>query len=633
MKLFVYKPFTVLLMLFCSVAIYAKSEVPIAQKLSDNNWNSIPKHPFLFANNARIAAIKQQKDKVTIQLLDFLKKDAENILNYPTMNYPNGVNNMETARNVQGRIITLALCYRLFEDKRYFEKAKKELLDLAGVVNMGTGHFLDVGEAALAMGIGYDWLYNDLSVAERDKISTAIVEKALKPSLDSKEGDDHTTSWVNGNFNWNPVCHGGLTVAALAIAQWEPTLSRQVVERAIENIPYAGESYAPDGSFPEAPSYWSYGTTFYVFAIDALRSAFGTSCQLEMLPGFLKTADYYNQVKGPTGEDFNYSDYHHENINESVILWFGRELKRVDIVQDELLDISRLKEVLELRKNADAHIPVDANRFTPMELIWWNPEIKTISRTSTPLQYTAKGGLPLGIMRSAWNDTNASFLAIKGGTPNNSHGHMDAGSFVLEANGVRWALDLGTESYDKMRAAKLDLWNYSQNSSRWTTFRCGPEAHNILRFNNQKQDVVGYGTIIEMPAIKGMVGNQLNLTTLYKSQVEKVLRTVKLFANKSTIITDEWKTGEKPVEASFQWLTKSKVTKTVNGLFLKQNGKTLKITIETPFSKEKPEITIEDISAAKCPQDSPNPGVMKIVIKTASLANSKGEFKITAIPF
>jgi hypothetical protein len=98
------------------------------------------------------------------------------------------------------------------------------------------------------------------------------------------------------------------------------------------------------------------------------------------------------------------------------------------------------------------------------------------------LHWTAAGELPIAVMRSAWDDPDATYLAIKGGTPNQSHGHMDVGSFVLEANGVRWALDLGTESYNRMRAAKLDLWNYSQDSSRWTTFRVGPEGHNILRF-------------------------------------------------------------------------------------------------------------------------------------------------------
>jgi hypothetical protein len=48
-------------------------------------------------------------------------------------------------------------------------------------------------------------------------------------------------------------------------------------------------------------------------------------------------------------------------------------------------------------------------------------------------------------------------LDIKEGTPNGSHAHMDAGSFVYETNGIRWAIDLGTEEYFKMRAAKLDL--------------------------------------------------------------------------------------------------------------------------------------------------------------------------------
>jgi hypothetical protein len=594
------------------------------QHITDQHWNSISTHPRLFATNVNIEAIKLQKDSITKQLSSFVKNNAEKFLQAKDIDYPNGVNNFGTGREVQGRILTLALSYRLFGDQRYFERAKKELLQLAALSNWGTDHFLDVGEASLAAGVGLDWLYEELTITEREIITTAIVKKALLPSFEAKESNDNS-SWVNGDFNWNPVCHGGLITAALSVAESEPILARQIIERALKNMPVAGEAYSPDGSFTEGPSYWSYGTSFYILAIEALRSSLGTSYDLEKISGFMKTADYFKQMVGATGELYNYSDFHLEFQNEPIILWFGRELKRKDIIQDELSNITHLNEVL---STGNKIVP---NRLSPLELVWWNPELSGKSETLVPLHYTAKGGLPIGVMRSAWNNPNASFLAIKGGTPNNSHGHMDVGSFIYETNGVRWAVDLGTESYDKMREAKLDLWSYAQNSSRWTTFRCGTEGHNILRFNNARQDISGYAEIKQLPTINGVLGNELDLTSLYKSQVNKIIRTARLFPDGSMSIEDNWLSNSQKTEATFQWLTYAKASIQDDGILLKQDGKSLLITVTC--SDQEPEIQIENLSESKQTQDSPNPGLTRILIKTTNHPNSQnGTIKITAVP-
>jgi hypothetical protein len=304
--------------------------------LTNENWKKLPQHPRLFANASKVALIKKQKDKVSLMLLDILKKSVEETLKDKAIDYPGGISNMGTSRSVQGRVLALALSYRITGNKAHFERARAELLQLCELKNWGTSHFLDVGEAALAAGVGFDWLYNELLPTERSKISSAIINNAILPALEVKEGEN---SWVNGNFNWNPVCHRGVLVGALAIAELEPVLARKVTERAIKNLPYAGEAYSTGGAFPEGPSYWSYGTSFYVIAVEALRSVFGTSCLLEKVPGFLKTGDYNNQMVGPTGEDFNYSDYHPENLNEPIMVWFAKELKRPDLIKDELTDI------------------------------------------------------------------------------------------------------------------------------------------------------------------------------------------------------------------------------------------------------------------------------------------------------
>ncbi|MBC7914201.1 MAG: heparinase II/III family protein [Pyrinomonadaceae bacterium] len=600
-----------------------------ANCISNESWTKLPAHPRLFANDAQISVIKKQNNEVSVKLFEILKREAEKHLKATNIVYPDGVSNMGTSRNVQGRLLSLALHYRLTGDKPTLEKARAELLQLCELKNWGTGHFLDVGEAALAAGVGFDWLYNELSSAERQLIANAIKNNAIIPGLLVKE---KTNSWVDGNFNWNPVCNGGVMVGALAIAELEPALVREFTERAIKNLPYAGVAYSVDGAFPEGPSYWSYGTSFYVIAVEALRSVFGTSCELEKIPGFLKSGDYNNQMVGPTGEDYNYSDYHIENLNEPIMPWFAKELKRPDLIKDELSDISRFHEALLTGKNAKPGKKVVLNRHLPLEILWWDPSLlKSKTTTKAPLHWTARGEISIGVMRSAWDNPKATYVALKGGTPNNSHGHMDAGSFILEANGVRWALDLGTESYGNMRAAKLDLWNYTQNSNRWTTFRVGPEGHNILRFNNEYQLIDGKAEVSAVPDAKGTVGNKADLTSLYSNFAKQVHRTVLLNPDRSVTFKDEWITKNKSSQVTFQWLTKAKVTKKLYGVLLEQNGQSLQLKID-PTLLKKVTVEVQDVSKSKATQDSDNQGLSRIVIKTKTAANSAGRIELRAYP-
>ena len=582
----------------------------------------VPDHPRLFANAARFVKVKNQTDSVSRQLRTYIRQTAEQTLTAEQIVYPSKGFKFGPMRTVQGRILTLAMSYRLTGDERFLNRARQELLQLAALPDWAPNHFLDVGEGALAAGIGLDWLYAELTPDERDQIARSIVKNALLPSLEVTEGNG---SWVDGDFNWTQVCHGGLTVGALAIAEREPELARQIINRAIKNLPHAGAVYAPDGAYPEGPSYWSYGTTFHVLLIEALRSALGTSYGLEQFPGFLKTADYNLQMVGPSGLDFNYSDYHIETQNEPIMVWFARENRRPDLARQELADVNTLYRAAVSNTKSSVH----PNRHTPLELLWWEPTLAASSANASPRHWTSRGVLPMAVMRSAWNDPLATFVALKGGTPNHSHGHMDVGSFVLEADGVRWALDLGTESYDKMRAAKLDLWNYTQTSSRWSTFRVGPEGHNILRFDGAYQDITGKGEVNPLPTKKGSLGNSVDLTSLYRRQVARVQRALTLHADRSLTIEDQWSTGDKPVEASWQWLTKAAITRTPNGLLLRQDGKSLALIVESSVGTT---IDIEDVSAAKNMQDSPNPGLSRIVVRLSTPAKTNGYLRVKAVP-
>ena len=526
---------------------------------------------------------------------------------------------MEPMRSVQGRVLAAGLAYRITGDAKYFDATRRELLALAALPNWSPGHFLDVGEASLAAGMGLTWLRDALSPDDRDRIAHAIVENALKESM---KVPISTSGWTRGDFNWNPVCHAGLVVGALAVADREPALSKQIVDRAIDCVPAAGATYAPDGAFPEGPSYWAYGTTFYVILCEALRAARGDDAGLSEMPGFLKTADFIVHMNGPTGADFNYADYHLRRPPQPVMLWFARELRRGDLAASEAADIRAIV--------ASGKGPPGENaRHVPFELLWWDPTLAALPAAPRPMAWVA-GGTHVGLaaFRSAWNDPRATYLAMKGGTPNGSHAHMDVGSFVLDADGVRWAIDLGTENYDLMRAAKIELWNYKQEGTRWSVFRCGPESHNVLRFDAALQTSAGFAPVA--PAKSDGIGAAVvDLSSIYPVATTAVTRRVEMHADRSVAIADAWTAGPNDVAVTFQWMTRADVTIAGDRVTLRQSGESLALRVEasSPIA-----IRVDDVSAPRGPQDSPNPGVKRIVIALKTDANAKGTLTVRVTP-
>ena len=83
------------------------------------------------------------------------------------------------------------------------------------------------------------------------------------------------------------------------------------------------------------------------------------------------------------------------------------------------------------------------NRLLPAAMVFGRGI--DIATASPPARTTWSGGgkNPVAMMRTSWTDPAAIFVGVKGGSASDNHAHMDAGSFVMEADGVRWAMDFG----------------------------------------------------------------------------------------------------------------------------------------------------------------------------------------------
>lgn len=551
-------------------------------------------HPYLYADKARFKALSKSRDGVVSELRTIVLEEADKAVVEMESLRTDITPSLGIVRSAQGRLLNLSAAYQLSGGKKYAEAAKRQISTILDWKDWGTYHFLDIGEAAFAIGVAYDWLYPVLTREEKRVIEQALVDKVFTPYFLVTE---ETGTWLRGDFNWNQVCHGGVAVAALAIYDTHPDLCRQAVERAVECVPYAVAVYAPDGAYPEGPSYWEYGTTFQVLLMEALRSFYGHCFGLEQYEGFLKTADFRQQVCGNTGLEYSYSDYHKSFFNEPVVMWFARELGRYDLQSGELSKIRRVREA-----------GTSLSRQTVFDLLWWSglePQSAPAERSLS--SWFAKGKMPLAVMRTdkAHND---AYLAFKGGTADHSHGHMDSGSFVYESLGVRWALDPGTENYDRMRSVGLDLWNYQPESTRWTTFRPSSEAHNILRINGAP--LVSTAVASEMSFVEGResCSATLNTTSLYATApVSSVRRTVSLSENGDLTVMDEV-SASREIVLTFQWLTDADAELVEDAVRLTKDGKSVLLS-----SPEADSVHIEDVSSVPGIQNSPNPGVKRIL--------------------
>lgn len=463
------------------------------------------------------------------------------------------------------RVFILSYAYRMTLQTQYSARAEKEMLKMASFSDWNPSHFLDVAEMTTAMAIGYDWCYSQLSNSSRSIIENAIIEKGLKPSFNSKY------NWfLTAYNNWNQVCNGGMTYGALAIYDKSPELAKQVIDRAVKSIVLPMSHYAPDGAYPEGPGYWNYGTTYNVLFLTALEKVFGTDYGLSQTNGFMKTANYVLNTVSPNLRSFNYSDNGASSSFEPGLFWFYYKQKDPSILYNQI--------VLYKKKGFSS---IKSDRFAPAMLIWGVSASMTTLIKPLSSFYLANGDNPICVMRSSWDENTDTYLGVKAGSPSVNHAHMDVGSFMFESNTIDWSLDMGAENYTNIEAANVNLWSMAQNSDRWKLLRYNNSAHSTLSFNNQWQVVSGKATIIDSYNQSDSMSVTLDLTPVYKDQVNSVKRKVSLINKKIASIEDEISSNND--STSMRWnLTTSAIATVLssNLLLLEKDGKAMYMKVD-----------------------------------------------------
>lgn len=537
-------------------------------------------HPrLLFTDEQLVAAVAEAKtDPLRAELNKHIIATAGLILTAQAIRQnTNDKTVHEQERYAVYYILTEAMAYRLTGDERFFNRAKSDLFTVAAFPDWFQNEDLAEGEMSFAVAIGYDWLYGKLTPDERAIIKKALKDKSL---LFADDSYSHRAAWTGNNGNHGQVCNAGLVSAALVLADEEPDLARRIIAgaRASLRVPLAG--YAPDGSYPEGPGYWTYGTTYSAIMFAELESALGTDLGYGATPGFSNTVNFYEAVEGPFDLIFNYQDSADVLQNSPVRAWLAKKFNSPFALQHTRQLLADF-----LQKNST--VPFDraiqstvVNRFFALHEAWF-PDKPAGSFTNPPLDSHFRGIADIATFRSSWNDTNAIFVGFKAGDNRRHHTHLDLGSFVLDADSQRWAMDFGGDN-DQGIYTLPGYFDYKVQ--RWTYFRANNHSHNTVTPGDALQN---RNVVVPITRFGSGLTNSFaiaDLTPAYSNEVTSLRRGIALLDRARVLVQDEYQPGQSHLPLHWVMVTRAKIDLSEDGhaATLTSQGKILRADLLEP---------------------------------------------------
>ncbi|KAG8896935.1 hypothetical protein FRB99_008570 [Tulasnella sp. 403] len=526
---------------------------------------------------------------------------------------------LDVARQVKQRIKAFGYAYRTTGQTMWADRAWKELQNACGQGsqpfgtapdNWNTQHFLDVAEFTAAFAIGYDWMYDVWTDQQKQTIRNAIVTLGLQYGIQAY-GTAGYGWWKGVNGNWNCVCNGGLTMGALAILGDDTTgTAQQILALSVDNAKAnCAMGPSPDGTWSETPNYWYFGTTAHAEMTSSLMTATGSDYGLLTVnPSFALTGMYHMYVSG-NQQMFDYGDHGPNKFSTTAnaMMFYATQFKKPEYM-------------LFQRDRIDA--------AEPWSMFWYDPSVAGAWWNDLPLDHWFTDSEDVwASMRSSWSDNTGMYVAMKAGnhTGHQTHGDLDAGDFVLDAMGVRWAGELGSGDYDAVGYFSSEL----QDSQRWLYYRKRTEGQNTLVLNEQNQAVSaltpsnfgssnttqGSSTVLQVPADSTAFFTTDMTATYNGTSIKRGIRFIN--GRKQVLLQDDITNAALPI----QWRMHTNATVALNGASatLTLGGQTMQVSILNPPTGA----TFQTMAAVRYPNDPPlppntedqlNPGVTVLVI-------------------
>ncbi len=486
-------------------------------------------HPRIQATAADFARIRQiyndRSDPDIYAWAQAVIYTADATLNKEPVFYElrDGTRLLGVSREVLGKMYAYGMAYQITQDQKYADRGFKELKAVSEFMDWHPSHALDLGEMAAAVAIGYDWLYEALTPAERKVVEQGMYNNAFYDSMIMYQtGDGYMSSLSYGDSNWCNVVGGGLIMAALSMLDVYPDEASRILQHAVRSADNYLFQYAPIGAWYEGPGYWDYATTYMIKAHSSLESVLGTDLRLGLAEGLPTTANYVIDLQGDNGT-FNIGDGITSKIYVPELFYLAEKYDNPSI--------STITMEKSNRKMGEAE-------HLALGLLWYDPSVAgSIDDFELDAMYYS-GENAVVTMHDTFENGETTFAAIHAGPNNVYHGHLDAGSYTFVSDGITWVEELGQGNYNQ-----AGYWDETDNGRRWNIWRMRAEAHSVPVINSttaQDQEYISFSPFTKFESKDKGTIVLTDLTDAYRVNATKLLRGLQFTDNRrSLVLRDE----------------------------------------------------------------------------------------------
>ncbi len=619
---------------------------PSAQQIFDDYQNSATKgvHPRLILTPDKVTKIKAESTSNDVQKLFYgrltsrikgIFNDIDQKKEYPPLpeyKTSDGLRMMDQADSFESYMIIFGLAYQLSDNAsdrtRIAEEAWKMVEAVANFPDWNPQHHLDTAIFSAGFAIAYDWMYDYWTPERRAIMETAIYKNCFEIACDGYTNLASKMDGVRYKNNHNAFCNGGIANAAIAFMDVYPEVASNLVADSVRCLEYLFPVLAPDGCSYEGPSYAKLTAEYIVRMFAALESGIGKLYAIdrsagldEMAKSFLylhsdATVTYHGDAGG-----FSFNDGGRMDFLTPSVMWMYSHYGIVGY-QDSVRDYF-------------TRSTPSPNENAAQFLLFYNTAEPTGDSDITLDKCYYDTGV--ATMRDNYGDDQV-FVGIKAGDTVRDRSHLDQGSFVFDALGVRWAADMGKDSYG------IQGYFDWRNGTKWKIFRQRAQSHNTLIIDPDKnpefvlwrdksKNIPTRADITEFTTIESGVKAIVDMSEVLGDDATSAKRGFLFTDNRqSLVVRDE--VSLKGTNSTVYWLLYSTATPTVDGntvTLTDKNDANKKVTIEF-VSNVKGEVVVEAATAmdgtdSGVSGQNQNVNFKRIAYK---ISNASGDVNITA---
>lgn len=321
----------------------------------------------------------------------------------------------------------LSMAYKLTGDSKYKDRLWEYIETVSQFPDFHPAHILNIGNMAEALGVAYNWLYNDWTATQLQTIENTILTKIFPIFTEGYRTPIYSASTATayGYGNMPLVVKNGLVASCLALFDRHPTLCSELLSCSIKSCSVSMLGcFFPEGAYREGISYWQFTMRSLPFLISNLEEQLGDDFGLKSFPGFSDTF-YYPLALSGSNKTFPFGDGSAEYAEHASMMWWANQ-------SGEKFFASKAK-----NRNTGAMLDI-------LYYVDTTDYEDNMNELNNDFYYKIDESVT---MRSGWSKTD-TYIAFHGGLNEGYHGHVDNGDFQFDMLGERWADAVPKEDYN-----------------------------------------------------------------------------------------------------------------------------------------------------------------------------------------